>query len=97
MINLDTNMRTIGDFLAGGLWSFSVASLITQWNLTGITDVVQFSLALAGLFYFVVVKIPHEIRMNKQNRKNKHLQNEVLKQEIEDYEEENKRHSDRVD
>lgn len=89
-------MRTIGDLLAGGVWSLSVASLITQWNIAGITDLVQFILALAGLFYFLVLKIPHEWKMNKQNRRNRKLQNEVLQREIEDLEDEYQQHRDQV-
>ena len=89
-------MRVIGDLLAGGVWSFSLASLIIEWDIAGITKLVQLILAVLGVLYFLLIKIPHEHKMNVQTRKNKHLQNEVLKHEIEDYEEENKQLRDKL-
>ena len=80
-------MRLIGDVLASGAWGLSVASLLLKWDVQGFSTIVQLLIALAGLFYLIFVKIPHEIKMNKETRANKSLQNEVLKNEIEEYEE----------
>ena len=96
-LNITNNLRVIGDLLAGGVWSFSLASLIIEWDIAGITKIVQLIVAVLGVLYFLLIKIPHEYKMNMQTRRNKHLQNEVLKHEIEDYEEENKQVRDKLD
>jgi ABC-type cobalamin transport system permease subunit len=80
--------KLIEQVLASSVWGASVAALVLDWNLQGFVVIVQFIVALAGAIYFIGVKIPHDFKNNKLNRKRTSLQNEVLQHEIEDYEEE---------
>tara|TARA_R110000744_G_scaffold136515_2_gene246436 strand:+ start:167 stop:427 length:261 start_codon:yes stop_codon:yes gene_type:complete len=79
--------KFIEEILASSVWGISVASIVLDWNLQGFMLIVQFAVALAGAIYFIAVKIPHDYKNNKLTRKHTELQNEVLKNEIEEYEE----------
>ena len=80
--------KIIEEVLASSVWVVSVASLVLDWDVQGFMIIVQLVVALSGAIYFVVIKIPHDFKNNRLNRRKTELQNEVLKHEIEDYEDE---------
>jgi|TARA_B110000914_G_C15223330_1_gene336127 hypothetical protein len=80
--------KLIETVLVSGVWGLSVSSLVWGLELEGFTTVIQLAVAIAGLGYLIFIKIPHEWKINKMNRRRAKLQNQVLKHEIEDYEEE---------
>jgi len=82
-------MRNIADVLLGGIWSASTIGLVVDGLSPerGFLLWVQIVMSVAGVVYFLFVKFPNDIRMNKMNREHKRLENEVLRREIEDYEE----------
>tara|TARA_R110000803_G_scaffold206604_1_gene273981 strand:- start:675 stop:962 length:288 start_codon:yes stop_codon:yes gene_type:complete len=89
--------KLIEEVLASSVWGASVAALVLDWNLQGFVVIVQFIVAIAGAIYFIAVKIPHDFKNNRLTRRRTSLQNEVLKHEIEDYEEEEANHKNITD
>tara|TARA_R110002074_G_scaffold98263_3_gene212725 strand:+ start:2500 stop:2757 length:258 start_codon:yes stop_codon:yes gene_type:complete len=80
-------IKGIETVLASGLWGVSVASLVLEWDVQGFTALLQLIVAISGSVYFVIIKIPHDFKHNRLNRRQTELQNQVLKNEIEEYEE----------
>ena len=80
-------MKIIGDVFTGSIWGFSTVSLVFDLNVSGATAIVQLVVIIAGLIYLLFVKFPNDIRMNRINQKQKELQNEALRNEIEEYNE----------
>jgi cell shape-determining protein MreC len=80
--------KIVEEILASSVWGVSVASLVLDWDIHGVTTTLQLIVAIAGAIYFLFIKIPHDFKINRLNRKKARLENEVLKHEIEDYEEE---------
>ena len=62
-------------------------ALVFDLNVSGVTAIVQLVVIIAGLIYLLFVKFPNDIKMNRMNQKNKRLQNEALRNEIEEYNE----------
>ena len=80
-------IKGIETVLASSLWGVSVASLVLEWDVQGFTALLQLVVAISGSVYFVIIKIPHDFKHNRLNRRQTELQNQVLKNEIEEYEE----------
>ncbi len=65
-------MRPFLDIILTGIWGLTIIDLFAIYGgFDIINDSVKVLLALAGLLYLVVVKIPHEVKMNRLKRKEK--------------------------
>ena len=83
----------IFDTFLVGICGLTIIDLLTIFNLGNydvIDDAIKTLLAIAGVFYLIGIKIPHEYRNNKLNR-------EMKKQEIKKLELENKNKSNTTD
>jgi len=72
-----------------GICGLTIIDLLTIVNLGSynlIDDAIKTLLAIAGVFYLLAIKIPHEYRNNKLNR-------EMKKEQIKKLENENKKDS----
>lgn len=78
-------IKGIETILASSLWGVSVASLVLEWDVQGFTAILQLVVAISGSIYFVIIKIPHDFKHNRLNRRQTQLQNEVLRNEIQEY------------
>ncbi len=83
-------MRILADYLAAGIWTYSAASLTGFINPDEINVWLKILATMAGLVYLAIVKIPHELKMNKEKRRKEELENIILQNEINDYFNENK-------
>jgi len=75
-------LYAIMDTFLVGIWGLTIIDLmaianIGEYDATAIDDGIKTILAVAGLFYLLVVKIPNEIAMNKLRRREKKLDNEA--------------------
>ena len=74
------------DTILAGIWGLTIIDLIAILSVGSfdiINDSVKVLFAIAGLIYLAVIKIPHEIKMNKLNRKEKKEQIKKLEKENE--------------
>ena len=55
-----------------------------DYNIIKMSNTVKLIISIVSIVYLAVIRIPHAYYMNKLNRKEKYLQNQVLKEEIED-------------
>ena len=84
--------KIIEQILASGAWGLSVTSILLEWDLQGFMVYIQALAAVGGVVYFFGIKIPHEYFQNQEKRRQTKLQNEILQNEIDDYEEEEANH-----
>jgi hypothetical protein len=78
-------MRIFADYLAAGIWTYSAASLTGFFNPDEVNVWLKILATALGLLYFALIKIPHELKMNKEKRKKEELENIILQNEINDY------------
>ncbi len=70
------------DTLLVGIWGITIIDLLSlSGDFDFINDSTKALLAIAGLVYLLVVKIPHEVKMNKLKRREKREQVEKLERE----------------
>lgn len=63
----------------------SVLTLGMDYNLITMSNGVKLTVSLVTVFYLAVVRIPHALKINKLNREEKYLQNELKKQELKEF------------
>ncbi len=77
-------MRWFLDIILTGIWGLTIIDLFAIYGgFDIINDSVKVFLAIGGLIYLFFIKIPHEIKMNKLNRKEKKEQIKKLEKENE--------------
>lgn len=87
MTRIKTLLGLADAFLAG-VWGLTIIDLFAIINIGGfkfIDDSVKTALALAGLFYLLVIKIPAELKMNKLKRREKKAEIEKTEMENADF------------
>lgn len=74
----------ISDTFVAGIWGITIVDLLGLSDVFGfIGDGVKIVFAIAGLFYLLFIKIPHELKMNREKLNEKREQIKILKRENE--------------
>jgi hypothetical protein len=84
--------RLVEQILSGSAWGLSITSVLLDLDLQGFMVYVQALAGLGGVVYFFGIKIPHDYFQNKAKRRQTKLQNKVLQNELDDYDEEETNH-----